>query len=353
MSKHEATGDTVRIYERLRIGEVSLVDDPGCPGADVVIVKRKDQSSNADQPKALDETQDWGQPPANDEQMRAEIRKRLAPMITIRKQLADGDLDIGAFRRVSAVILETMQSDEGGDDRVSKQATAMASSVISETEMNLKEIEDALAQAETRIDEVAAENVVLKARAEKAEADLETVRKARAPGADAAAAEADDEEVLKSLPAHLADVVRKARADTKAADERAALAAAALDAETTKVEKSRRVDQLKAMGLVGDAERIADAMIEVAKAKPDAAKVIDDALKAAAKAVQNSAVFKSFGSATADFDGDPEEVLKARVRDVKAKDAALTDEAAYSKAIEENPAIYDAYLAKRRAAAVN
>ncbi len=351
MSKHEATGDTVRIYERLRIGEVSLVDDPGCPGADVVIVKRKDQSPNADQPKALDEAQDWGQPPANDEQVRAEIRKRLAPMITIRKQLADGDLDIGAFRRVSAVILETMQSDDGEDDRVSKQATAMASSVISETEMNLKEIEDALAQAETRIDEVAAENVVLKARAEKAEADLEEVRKARST--ETLVTEADDEEVLKSLPAHLADVVRKARADAKASDERAALAAAALDAETTKVEKSRRVDALKAMGLIGDAEKIADAMIEVSKAKPDAAKVIDEALKAAAKAVQNSAVFKSFGSATVDFEGDPEEVLKARVRDVKAKDAALTDEAAYSKAIEENPAIYDAYLAKRRAAAVN
>lgn len=51
-------------------------------------------------------------------------------------------------------------------------------------------------------------------------------------------------------------------------------------------------------------------------------------------------------------EGDPEEVLKAKATEIqKASDGKLTFAQAYDEALKQNPSIYEAYIAKRRAPA--
>ena len=353
MSKYEAIGDTIRVYSSLTIGEVSLVDDPGCPGADVVIIKaRKAQSENGVAENAVDSAEDCGEIPVNDEQTRTEIRKRLAPLTDARVALVQGNLDVEVFKAKAAETIDDLEQRAQAGDLISKQAAGIASSILSETDMNLDQIEAALSEAEGKITAVEkraetaeAENIVLKARAETAEAELELVRKGKPTAEDA------DEAVLKGLPAAAADLVRKARADAATARADADAARAERAAETDKVEKSRRSGELAKAG-IKDAETVADAMVAVAKAMPESAKVIDAAFAAVAKELATSAVFKSYGSASATmFDGDPEMVLKAKADELRAADKSLSAEAAYEAAVQAMPEAYDAYTAKRRSGA--
>lgn len=82
----------------------------------------------------------------------------------------------------------------------------------------------------------------------------------------------------------------------------------------------------------------------------DDATMLETMLKAAGEQGKTAALFKALGSDTA-VDGEPEAMLKAKADEIeKAAEGKLTKEQAYAKAVEQNPTLYTAYVAKRRSA---
>ena len=102
---------------------------------------------------------------------------------------------------------------------------------------------------------------------------------------------------------------------------------------------------------VGKAEEVGPMMLRVKKGMTTEAdaELLDALLKSFSEVSGKSLLFKSMGSDAA-VDGDPEALLKAKADEIKKANTGLTDAQAYEKALENNPALYNAYIAKRRAA---
>ena len=203
-----------------------------------------------------------------------------------------------------------------------------------ESDMDVELINKALTQAEASLEAQGKELAIYKARAEKAEAAL-------LAAAGSKDDDDDEEEILKSLPAG----IRKRLEDGKAAE--VALAKAKADAEEgDAITKARAFCPTDA-----DAKTVGPLLLRVAKGKTtaDDAETLTRLLKSAAAISARSDLFKSLGAdAAGDAVEDPEAILKAKAAEIKKANKGMTDEAAYSEALDQNPELYSAYIAKRR-----
>lgn len=231
--------------------------------------------------------------------------------------------------------------------RAMAKSAANAAAMNQEIAMDLEALSKSLEEAEARLDELSKSNEAAIAKA----ADLEGVVKAKdariaelegtiAKAADPASA---DEAFLKSLPEPAREAILKAR--KAEADARAELQKARdkQDAETA-------IAKAKAIGF-GNADEVGPLLMRVAKGATtaDDAAALETLLKSAGEIASKSPLFKAMGSAAA-VDGDPAEMLKAKAEEIQKANTSMTYEAAYTKAVEQNPALYGAYVQKRRAA---
>lgn len=315
----------------MEITEISLVDEPANDDARVVIVKAKSM------PKGEEADPNEAEPDADedDEEEAAEAKpkgkgkvKKSAPLSAARVAGAI----LVAINELSPQIVEKALAEGFSAD---SEAADMAEEIIKETIMDITQLSKALEEAEAKME-------ALEKRASDAETALkdanDTIAKAKA---EATPEEPNEEEVLKSLP----EAIRKRL--EKAKEDEATIAKMAAEAEEkAAIAKAR---DLK----VAEPEKVGPLLLRVAKGKTteDDAKVIETMLRQHAAISAVSPLFKSIGSAAA-VEGDPEEILKSKALEIQNGNPKLTFAQAYDEALKQNPTVYDAYIAKRRAPAV-
>ena len=337
MAKNELTD--------MEITEISLVDEPANDDARVVIVKAKSGFKPCDDckdpkgcmakgkcgvEKSMDGDEDdmAGDEDPDEMKGKGKMMKSAAPISAAKVAGAI----LTAITELSPQIVEKALA-EGFS--ANSEAADMAEEIIKETIMDITQLSKALEEAEAKME-------VLEKRASDAETALQdandTIAKAKA---EEAPVEPDEEEVLKSLPEGIRKRLEKAKADE------AVIAKMAADAEEK--EAIAKARDLK----VAEPEKVGPMLLRIAKGKTTAedAKAIETLLKQNAAITAASPLFKSIGSAAA-VDGDPEEILKAKASEIqKGSDGKMTFAQAYDEALKQNPSVYDAYIAKRRAPA--
>lgn len=318
----------------MEITEISLVDEPANEDARVVIVKAKaktkpvaDKEADPNEAEPDGDADDGEQ---KDKSGKGKMKKSAAPISAARVAGAI----LTAINELSPQIVEKALA-EGFS--ANPEAADMAEEIIMETIMDISTLSKALEDAEAKME-------TLEKRATEAEAALSLANDNIAKAAAAATAkpeEPSEEEVLKSLP----EAIRKRL--EKAKEDEATIAKMAEEAEEkAAIAKAR---DLK----VAEPEKVGPMLLRIAKGKTteDDAKVIEKLLKQAATISSLSPLFKSIGSAAA-VEGDPEEILKAKALEIqKGSEGKMTFAQAYDEALKQNPSIYDAYIAKRRAPA--
>lgn len=241
----------------------------------------------------------------------------------------------------------------GEDGRMKKSAgdgqgsAGLSAAMQQEIMMNLEELSAALEQAEAKLDTLEKANTEAQAKVAELDAvvkakdaritELEgTVAKARTP-------EDADEAFLKSLPEVAREAILKARKAEKDAVEQLA---------KSREEKDTAEAIAKAKGLnFGKPEDVGPLLMRVAKGlttKADA-DALEALLKSAGEVASKSPLFKAVGSGAA-VEGDPDQLLKAKADEIRKARPELTAEQAYDEAVQKNPELYSAYVAKRRAA---
>lgn len=331
-----------RIFKRLRLGELSLVDEACVPGSDVEIVKRKFAPSPDDRESRKTSVQEdgHGSPGGGASELEL-VEKALTPYHGLLAQLHNSTISVPDFLTRAEAEASRLQAEaETGGDPVAKSAAQHALSIVTESTVNLAELTAAYNALNTRVETVTAEGEVAKSRATAAEAKVVELTAALAAKdeeiakAKPAKSQAEqDEEVLKSLPAHLRDTITKAREATDKAE---------LDGEVAKA---------KTLG-IADPDAVGKAMQALRKADPASTEVVEKALKSAAALGSASAsIFKAHGVNTDTVNEDPIAELNAKA-DVIAKAKNIDTASAFAEACEANPALYDQYIAKRRAGVV-
>lgn len=332
----------------MEITEISLVDEPANDDARVVIVKAKSGFKLCDDckdpkgcmakgkcgvEKSMDADEDDMEDDDDMEEMdgmngKGKMKKSAKPISAAKVAGAI----LTAITELSPQIVEKALAEGFSAD---SEAADMAEEIIKETVMDITQLSKALEEAEAKME-------TLEKRASDAEAALkeanDTIAKAKAPEESA---EPSEEEVLKSLP----EAIRKRL--EKAKEDEATIAKMAAEAE-----EKEAIEKVRAMK-VAEPEKVGPMLLRVAKGKSTAedAKAIETLLKQHAAISAVSPLFKSIGSAAA-VEGDPEELLKAKAAEIqKASDGKLTSAQAYDEALKQNPSLYDAYIAKRRAPA--
>lgn len=330
----------------LRLNELSLVDEGANEGADIVVIKRKTEPDDIDpktgKPKAKPGST-LGTPsspnvitgdpatstPNAGADTGASVAKARLAMLQHLPDFAD------------QLIAKALAASPAAD----QHAAALAAASITEIFMDLAQLSAALEKAE-------ADNAVLKARAEKAEAEntvhvatiakqkteLETVQKSRGQ-----TPEQEDEEFLKGLPAGARDRILADRAATKHALEQVEKMR-----ETT--DRTEAIAKARELG-APDPEKSGPLLMRVAKGKTTAedAVELETILKAAGAQAAAGGLFSVKGVHTADAAnvGDPEAALNAAADEI-AKTEGISKAKAYEKAMDQNPDLYNAYIAKRR-----
>jgi flagellar hook-basal body complex protein FliE len=285
-------GKPKRILKNFRMTELSLVDEGDNPGAEVVVVKRREASPDT---------------------------------------VADA---VAKFRADFEAGLEDLNTEGGNMDLEALNAR------LGEIEENLAEVTKRAETAEAKVTELEAERDTLKGQ-------LDTVTKERD------AASQTEEDILKGVP----EVVRKR---IESAESAAALATAAVEKMANEREEGEAVAKARELG-VGKAEDLGPLLVRVRKGKTTEADeaTLVEVLKGAGALAAGGAkhLFRSAGSngGTDAVDGDdPEAVLKQKAEDIRkdrqAKGESITFEQAYGIALDQNPDLYDAYVAKRRPA---
>ena len=338
---------------KLKLGFVSLVDDGANQHARVEIMKRRDDGAieavlkeaiTFSEAKQLQEIRRKAQEAMNDlwdafDALRTSIDSILTDDEEQDKQ-SKIDQSVTQFKTAITALVPQLAVAKGfGAD----------ASEVSEMAKTLQELEAAVAAAEEQLAKMKGD---LEA-AQKAKADADAVIKAKDEEIAKlkGTAQPTDEEVFKNLP----EPVRKRieAAEQEAAASRAAVQKMADEREeTVAIEKARTYK-------IGDAAKLGPIMVRVKKGKAtdDDLAEIERIMKQAGELAMQLADVKKGGSGLrgdggADFDGDPEAILKAKAEEIqKASGGKLTFEAAYSQAMEQNPKAYDAFIAKRRKAA--
>lgn len=301
----------------MTIEEISLVDDPANEQARVLIVKAKGAKASMDDQE--DDEEELEEQPT---------MKEMAAAMRLKKALEEIAPDV-----VQAVV---------GGQPINPEAAGEAAASLKEYVMDIQNLSKALEDAEARLETLekratdaeaalADANDIIKTR----DAELDAVSKS----SDEADATPSEEEVIKSLP----ESIRKRLEEADKATEELAKAKA-------KAEEDEAVAKAAKLG-VGKAEELGPVLLRVRKGATtvDDAAVIETLLKSLSEVSLKSILFKSMGSDAA-VEGDPDAMLKAKADEIKKAKPELTDAQAYAKATEENPHLYNAYVAKRRAA---
>lgn len=311
------------------IDEISLVDEPANDDARVVIVKAKGKKA----PKGEEADPKENEPDGDDDDADAKGKKKV-PMAKIAGAV------LAAIEELTPQIVEKAVADGFSAD---PDAAASAAAIVKETVMDLesitKSLEDAeakLAALEKRVNEADAElkdkDDVIKAR----DAEIASLK---TPSAND---NAGDEEVIKSLPESIRKRLEAAETEAREARE-------AIEKSKAAAEEREAIEKAKALN-VGDASLVGPMLLRVSKGTTtvDDAKTLEALLKSAGEIASKSPLFKSIGSSAA-VDGEPEELLKSKATELMdASNGKLTYAQAYSKALSENPDLYNAYIEKRR-----
>lgn len=245
------------------------------------------------------------------------------------------------------VVADTLLSKFGqsvpGGSPGDPDAAAFAVAQLKEQDMDIEALSKALEDAEAKL--VALEkrttdaesaledaNAVIKAKDD----EISEMKKSLVPGPT-------DEDFMKSLPESVRKRFEEAEAKAKAAEEAVAKMQAAAEAQEA-IAKARE------MG-VGKPEEVGPLLLRVRKGVTTEAdaEVLETMLKAQSEQGKVAHLFKSVGSSAA-VDGDPETLIKAKADEIQKANKGMTAEQAYAKAVEDNPSLYNAYVAKRRAA---
>lgn len=278
------------MLKNLSIDEISLVDDPANEQARILIVKAKDADEDAHTAEDLER-----------------LQKALSQFA-----LTGGSPEISAA-------LAAMETDNMDMETLTK--------ALEKAEASLATLTKRATDAEEKVAELTADNAAKDA----------IIAKHKEP-VDAAAEEA---EFLKSVPAS----IRKQLEDGK-------LAQVAIEKLQGEREIEGFITKAREIGVTNHAE-VGPVLHRIAKGKSTEADllVIESVLKAAAEQVKTSTLYKAAGVALpASFDGDPEQLLKAKADDIRKAKPSMSAEAAYDQAMSENPALYNAYISKRRSA---
>lgn len=301
----------------MTIDEISLVDDPANEQARVLIVKAKGGKKPYSKSDDMDEDDAESNTDPDPEEEKA---TRL--MARVKK----------AIDEIAPRVAQTLAGSLSADNDAADAAAASLKEYVMDIEALSKSLEDAEAKL-----------AALTTRAESAEDALkdadEVIKSLKA--AAQPANQPSDEEVLKSLPEAIRKRLQDAEEKAKAAEE----AVAKARDEQERTEAIAKAKDLK----VGDPAVVGPLLLRVAKGMTtaDDAKALTDLLKAAGEVSAQSALFKSIGSDVA-VDGDPEELLKAKADEIQKANAGMTFEQAYVKAMEQSPALYNAYVAKSK-----
>lgn len=225
--------------------------------------------------------------------------------------------------------------------KCSMDAKKSAASAASTTEvgMTLEEAQAALTKAQGEIASVTKERDEALTKAK----DLESQVSAKDGEIAKLKNPPSDEDVLKALPEPVRKMVEESTARAKAAEE----AVAKMAAER---EESESIAKAKELG-VGDPTVLGPVLMRIGKGKStaDDQKLIEQLLKASRNQSQVAALFKTVGSGDK-TEADPHEQILAKANELKKADPALTDAQAYTKAVEQNPDLYQSYVNKRRSA---
>ena len=205
--------------------------------------------------------------------------------------------------------------------------------------MDLEALSKALGEAEAKL-------VALEKRADEAEAQLaekEEVIKQKDAELESVKKSAGEteEDILKSLP----EPIRKRLQESEAAAKEAADAVQKMKDET---ETKDAIAKAKSFG-VGEADKVGPLLMRVAKGATtaDDAAYLETVLKGVGEIAGKSALFKSVGSANPE-EGDAEAQLQAKANEIAKANTKLSKEQAYAQAMQENPQLYNQYIAKRR-----
>lgn len=265
-------------------------------------------------------------------------------------------VDDPANEQARVVITKMKAAPEGqtGSEGLSGDDDTASADQYKEFQMDMENLAKALEDAEAKLETLekhtsdaeaalADATEVIKAK----EAEIEELQKgykAKANKSDDGDLDDEDEEkkVMKSLP----ESIRKRLEDF---EKRAA------EAETTLAKMREEKDTAEAIAKAktlnfGKAEEVGPLLMRVTKGLTTQAdaELLERLFKAAGEQGKVTALFRSVGSDTA-VDGDPEVLLKAKAGEIQKANNGMTFEQAYTKAMEDNPSLYNAYVAKRRA----
>lgn len=281
--------------------------------------------------------------------------QKLTDMIIDEISLVDDPANEQARVLIAKARAPMGQSDpdgQSGDDAANPAAVQ-----LKEFEMDIENLSKALEDAEAKLAaleqrttdaEAALEdaNTVIKAK----DAEIEELTKGKgkkgymAQKSDDADEDEEEEEkkVMKSLP----DSIRKRLEDF---EKRAAEAESTLAKMREEKDVAEAIAKAKTLNF-GKAEEVGPLLMRVRKGTTtDAdATLLEGLLKAAGEQGKVSNLFRTVGSDQA-VDGDPEALLKAKAGEIQKGNTGMSFEQAYAKALEQNPSLYNAFIAKRRA----
>lgn len=265
-------------------------------------------------------------------------------------------VDDPANEQARVVITKMKAAPEGqtGSEGLSGEIDTASADQIKEFQMDMENLAKALEDAEAKLETLEkrtsdAESALADAteviKAKEAEiAELQKGYAAKANKLDDGDEENEDEEkkVMKSLP----DSIKKR---LESFEKRAAEAEATLAKMRDEKDTADAIAKAKTLNF-GKAEEVGPLLMRVTKGLTTAAdaELLERLFKAAGEQGKVTHLFKSVGSDVA-VDGDPEVLIKAKAGEIQKANNGMTFEQAYAKAMEENPSLYNAYVAKRRA----
>jgi hypothetical protein len=319
---------------QMEIDEISLVDDPANGDAKVVIVKAKADPNFKPCP---------GCPNRGACMAKGQCLAKADPVTKFRETLdglATDDEDRSVVENAVDELIKGLATS--GNDA----AQAADEELTMDLEQLTKSLEDAeakLAELAKRVEEqdaaLAEAQDVIKAK----DSEIEQAKAKKGYGGKQMMKEdgEEEDEVMKSLPESIRKRLEETEAQAKEATEQ--LAKMKSEAETKDA-----IAKAKDLGF-GDAEKVGPLLLRIAKGTTTAedATLVEQMLKSAAEVSGKSDLFKAIGSDSA-VDGDPEALLKAKADEIRKANDKLTPEQAYVAAMDQNPQLYNAYIAKRR-----
>lgn len=315
----------------MEITEISLVDEPANEAARVELFKSKKGSVCKDDEKDPNEKEPDGDP--DDEGKPKGAKGKKVPMAKVAGAV------LAAIDGLSDEIVAKALAGEFADNPDAAEAAAF---IIKETVMDLQQLQKALGDAEGRIAE-------LEKRATEAEAAVaakDEVIKAKDAELDKLAADNQTEdEILKSLPEPIRKRIEEAELAKKKADE-------TIEKMKAEAEEKAAIEKAKGFAVGIAPEVLGPLLARVAKGRSSEADAAElERIFKSVKAVSDrSPLFKSIGS-DKPVEGDPEQILVAKAKEIEAANPGLSYAQAYDRALAQNPEVYTAYIAKRRPAA--